>query len=257
LLFENNNKSLLQERNKQHELLHDYTIKGKESLRAAGRSPKGRRRRRRGETNIKKKEKKHHEHAVWVSTISNNWFIRMKKTERKLEEEEEAQSLWASLNLWRNKSRYLIEKAKFLWIHCRRIKETQITTQRDLAYNISTTNGLHKTCKNQKSLSLSLSLSQRASLYTARVFLYENNNNKRVSKLKKSFEHWESLSPSNFGIRRGKKNRERVKKLDNLCWRRKKQQAHNSFGDGGVVVSSPSFVQGRKQFFKAAEEEEE
>jgi hypothetical protein len=68
------------------------------------------------------------------------------------------------------------------------------------------------------SLSLSLSLAQRASLYTARVFIYENNNNKRVSKLKKSFEHWESLSPSNFGIRRGKKkNRERVKKLDNLC----------------------------------------
>ncbi len=63
MLFENNNKSLLPQRNKQHELLHDYTIKGKESLRAAGRSPKGRRRRRRrrrrrGETNIKKKEKK-------------------------------------------------------------------------------------------------------------------------------------------------------------------------------------------------------
>jgi hypothetical protein len=59
LLFENNNKSLLPERNKQRELLHDYTIKGKGSLRAAGRSPKGRRRRRRrGETNIKKKEKK-------------------------------------------------------------------------------------------------------------------------------------------------------------------------------------------------------
>jgi hypothetical protein len=68
-------------------------------------------------------------------------------------------------------------------------------------------------------ISLSLSLSQRASLYTARVFLYENNNNnKRVSKLKKSFEHWESLSPSNFGIRRGKtKERERANKLDNLC----------------------------------------
>jgi hypothetical protein len=90
LLFENNSKSLLPERNKQRELLHDYTIKGKESLRAAGRSPKGRRRRS-GETNRKKKKKKHHEHAVCVSTISNNWFRRKKKTERKLEEE--AQSL--------------------------------------------------------------------------------------------------------------------------------------------------------------------
>jgi hypothetical protein len=77
LLFENNSKSLLPERNKQRELLHDYTIKGKESLRAAGRSPKGRRRR--GETNRKKKKKKHHEHAVCVSTISNNRFIRNKK----------------------------------------------------------------------------------------------------------------------------------------------------------------------------------
>jgi hypothetical protein len=61
LLFENNNKSLLPGRNKQRELLHDYTIKGKESLRAAGWSPKGRRRRRRrrrrGETNRKKKKK--------------------------------------------------------------------------------------------------------------------------------------------------------------------------------------------------------
>jgi len=58
LLFENNNQSLLPERKKQRELLHDYTIKGKESLRAAGRSPKGRRRRRRrGETDRKKKKK--------------------------------------------------------------------------------------------------------------------------------------------------------------------------------------------------------
>jgi hypothetical protein len=65
---------------------------------------------------------------------------------------------------------------------------------------------------------ISLSLSQRESLYTARAFLYENNNNKRVSKLKKSFEHWESLSTSNSGTRRGKKKeRERAKKLDNLC----------------------------------------
>jgi hypothetical protein len=58
LLFENNNQSLLPERKKQRELLHDYTIKGKESLRAAGRSPKGRRRRRRRGKQTEKKRKK-------------------------------------------------------------------------------------------------------------------------------------------------------------------------------------------------------
>jgi hypothetical protein len=62
-------------------------------------------------------------------------------------------------------------------------------------------------------ISLSLSLSQRASLYTARVFLYENKNKNRVSKLKKSFEHWESLSPSNFGIRRVKTKERESKKI--------------------------------------------
>jgi hypothetical protein len=67
--------------------------------------------------------------------------------------------------------------------------------------------------KPEISLSLSLSLSQRESLYTARVLLYENNNNKRVSKLKKSFKHWESISPSNFVIRRGKKKQRESKRI--------------------------------------------